>query len=90
MADPGALPFADLLDVVCPVSIVLGSGTITVAQCLSLQKHSVLPLQQSAGEDLQVVVNGTLIAKGEVVIVEDSTALRLTEIATQVGHEVAP
>jgi flagellar motor switch protein FliN/FliY len=71
-----------MFDVVCPVSVVLGHGAITVAQVLALQRQCVLPLTQSAGEDLQVTINGTLIARGEVVIVEDSTALRLTEIVT--------
>ncbi len=85
--DEPAAAFAGLMDVVCPVSVVLGNGKITVAQCLSLQRHSVLPLRQSAGEDLQVTVNGTLIARGEIVIVEDSTALRVTEIATAVRSE---
>lgn len=74
-------PFKDLLDVVCGLSVVLGTGTVTVRRCLSLQRHSVLRLVQSAGEDLQVKVNGVTIAKGEVVIIEDSTAIRVTEIS---------
>jgi flagellar motor switch/type III secretory pathway protein FliN len=41
---------------------------------------SVIPLKQSAGEDLQVVINGVTIASGEVVIVDDSTSIRVTEI----------
>jgi flagellar motor switch protein FliN len=73
-------PFGDLLDVACDLSVVLGTGTVTVRRCLGLQRHSVLRLEQSAGEDLQVMVNGVVIAKGEVVIVEDSTAIRVTEI----------
>jgi flagellar motor switch protein FliN/FliY len=73
-------PFGELADVVCGVAVVLGSGTVTVRRCLGLQRHSVLRLEQSAGEDLQVQVNGVTIAKGEVVIVEDSTAIRVTEI----------
>ena len=40
-----------------------------------------LRLRQSAGEDLQVLANGVLVARGEVVVVEDSTAVRVTEIA---------
>jgi flagellar motor switch protein FliN len=73
-------PFGDLLDLVCGLSVVLGTGTVTVRRCLSLQRHSVLRLEQSAGEDLQVKVNGVMVARGEVVIVEDSTAIRVTEI----------
>lgn len=68
------------MDVICSVSVVLGTGTVTVRRCLSLQRQSVLRLEQSAGEDLMVMVNGVPVARGEVVIVEDSTAIRVTDI----------
>jgi flagellar motor switch protein FliN len=80
-------PFGDLLDVVCDLSVVLGTGTVTVRRCLGLQRHSVIRLEQSAGEDLQVKVNGVTIARGEVVIVEDSTAIRVTEIPQPTNAE---
>jgi len=73
-------PFAPLLDLVCSLTVILGVGTVSVRRCLALQRNSVLRLDQSAGEDLQVKVNGVTVAKGEVVIVEDSTAIRITEI----------
>jgi flagellar motor switch protein FliN/FliY len=73
-------PFGALLDLVCDVSVVLGTGTVSVRRCLSLQRQSVLRLEQSAGEDLMVMVNGVPVARGEVVIVEDSTAIRVTDI----------
>ncbi len=76
----GTPPFPSLLDVICELSVTLGTGTVTVRRCLGLQRHSVLRLEQSAGEDLQVMVNGVTIARGEVVIVEDSTAIRISEI----------
>lgn len=69
-----------LRDVVCSVAVVLGTGTISVRHCLSLEHGSIIPLQQVAGSDLLVTVNGIALALGEVVIVEDSTALRLTDI----------
>jgi flagellar motor switch protein FliN len=79
---PGDVPpaFRGLLDIVCGVSVILGTGTITVRRCLGLRRNSLLRLDQSAGEDLQVNVNGVMVARGEVVIVEDSTAVRVTEI----------
>jgi flagellar motor switch protein FliN len=80
-------PFASLADIICNVWVLLGSGTVTVRRCLALQRQSVLRLSQSAGEDLQVVVNGSLLARGEVVIVEDSTAVRITDIPTTSGPE---
>ena len=67
-------------DVRCPVNVELGTGSITVRQCLALERSSVIRLQQSAGEDLTVSVRGIRLAKGEVVVVEDSTSIRLTEI----------
>lgn len=76
----GGRPFAGLLDVTCPVSVVLGTGVISVRACLALARNSVVRLRQSAGEDLQVFVGRVPIARGEVVIVEDSTAIRLTEM----------
>jgi flagellar motor switch protein FliN/FliY len=75
-----AVDLGRLRDVVCNVDVVLGTGSITVRQCLALKDGSIIALEQSAGSDLQVVVNGIPIALGEVVIVEDSTAIRLTEI----------
>jgi flagellar motor switch protein FliN/FliY len=87
--DPGP-PFAGLLDVGCPISVVLGTGTISVRRCVALSRDSVLRLAQPAGEDLQVFVGGVLVARGEVVIVDDSTAVRLTEIARSSGAEVCP
>ena len=75
-----AVDLGRLGDVVCRVEVVLGTGSISVRRCLALEDGSVIPLEQVAGSDLKVVVNGVPIALGEVVIVEDSTAIRLTDI----------
>ena len=72
--------YAALFDVRCPVSVHLGIGAISVRECLALDVNSVLSLEQSAGEDLALLVNGVALARGEVVIIEDSAALRITEI----------
>jgi flagellar motor switch protein FliN/FliY len=60
--------------------VVLGSGTMTVRQLLALQRDSIVCLTQSAGEDLGLFVNGVLIARGEVAIIDTTTAIRLTEL----------
>lgn len=86
-ADAAGSPFTGLGDIVCDVWVLLGTGMVSVRRCLALQRQSVLRLQQSAGEDLQVLVNGSLVARGEVVIVEDSTALRVTDIPNAGGGE---
>ena len=71
---------APLNDVVCQVNVVLGSSTLSVRECLRLRRNSIIRLAETAGEDMQVVVNGIAIAAGEVVIIDDSTAIRLTDI----------
>jgi flagellar motor switch protein FliN/FliY len=76
--------------VTCGVDIVLGTGTMRMRECLNLRKHAVIPLQQAAGADLRVLVNGVAIAQGEVVIVDDSTAIRITEIVQPSGGDATP
>jgi flagellar motor switch protein FliN len=80
-------PFAPLHDVGCRVDVVLGTASMTVRQCLSLQRDSLIRLSQSAGNDLQVVVNGIGIAQGEVVIIDNSTAVRITDIVAPPSNE---
>lgn len=79
-----------LQEVRCDVQIVLGTGSMTVRECLQLQRHSVLRLRQAAGSDLQVTVNGVAVALGEVVIVDDSTAIRITEIVSPSSRDGRP
>ena len=76
-----------LADVTCGVSVQLGSGRVSVRRLLAFERNTVLRLIQAAGEDLQVVVNGVPIATGEIVIVDDSTALRVTQIAAPAADE---
>ena len=72
--------FATLSDVTCEVAVVLGTGRMSVRECLYLKAKTVIPLEQPAGSDLHVRINGVLIAHGEVAIVDDSTNIRLTSI----------
>ena len=80
-------PYAWMLDVVCRVDVVLGTGSITVRDCLKLQRASVIRLKQLAGSDLEVQIHGVPAAKGEVVIIEDGTAIRLTDVIPPPGVE---
>lgn len=80
-------PFEGLLDIRCPVSVILGQGRISVRQCLALAPKSLVPLKQPAGEDLQVFAGRVAIARGEVVIMEDSAAIRLTEMVRPAAPE---
>jgi len=69
-----------LSDVVCRVDVLLGTATVSVRECLRWKRNSVVRLQQVAGADMQIEVNGVPVATAEVVIVDDSTAVRITEI----------
>ena len=86
--EAAADPLAPLHDVTCRVDVVLGSATMTVRECLMLQRDSLICLAQSAGADLQVVVNGISVALGEVVIIDNSTAVRITDILAPPSNEV--
>lgn len=87
-ASPLAAVFAPMLDVRLPIEVILGTATLSVRGCLSLERNSVVMLAQAAGADLQVASNGIILARGEVVIVEDSTAIRVTEIEGQGALEL--
>jgi flagellar motor switch protein FliN len=83
---PDGIP--PLYDVMCSVDVVLGTASMTVRECLNMRRHTVIRLNQSAGGDMQVVVNGVAIANGEVVIIDNSTALRVTDILPPPSSEV--
>lgn len=77
---PQPTPFPGLMDVRMPVAIRLGSGRITVSDCLGLRPQSIVRLHQSVGQDLDLTVNGEVIATGEVAIIDDATSIRLTDV----------
>lgn len=77
-----------LHDVVCTVDVVLGSASMSVRDCLRLQPDTIVRLSQSAGEDLIVQINGVSVARAEVMIVEDSTAVRVTDIVPPPSSEI--
>ena len=85
--DINADPFALFRDVVCPVEVVLGTGSLSLRRCLGLERGSVVRLQQSAGEDLTVSVRGVSIAQAEVVIIDETIAVRVTHLAGPIGRE---
>jgi flagellar motor switch protein FliN/FliY len=79
--------FALFRDVSCRVDVVLGVGHISLRRCLALERGSVVRLHQSAGEDLQVMVNGVRIAHAEVVIIDETVGVRLTHFAGAISRE---
>ena len=62
------------------ISIVLGKAVMPVTQLLKLGKGSVIELDRKVGDPVDVFVNGRIVAKGEVVIVNDKIGVTLTEI----------
>ena len=74
-------------DVECQVDFVIGTGRLKVRDCLRLERQSIVALDQSGGADLELRVHGVPIAMGEVVIMDDVTALRLTRITPPAGLE---
>ena len=71
-----------ILDIPVQIAVELGRTKITIKNLLQLAHGSVVELDAMAGEPMDVLVNGTLIAQGEVVVVNDKFGIRLTDIIT--------
>ena len=69
-----------VFDVPVNISAVLGKSHMSVAQLLKLNKGSVLELDRKVGEAIDIFVNNRLIARGEVVVVDDRLGVTMTEI----------
>ena len=69
-----------ILDVPVTVSMEIGRTQINISELLQLNQGSIIELDRLAGEPMDVLVNGTLIAHGEVVVVNDKFGLRLTDV----------
>lgn len=71
-----------ILDIPVTLSVELGRTRIAIKDLLQLAHGSVVELEGMAGEPMDVLVNGTLIAQGEVVVVNERFGIRLTDIIT--------
>jgi flagellar motor switch protein FliN len=72
-----------ILRIPITLQVVLGSATMPVANLLKLGRGAVVPLDHRVGEPVDVIVNGRIVARGEVVVVEDDTSrfgVSLTEV----------
>jgi flagellar motor switch protein FliN/FliY len=69
-----------ILDIPLEVSVELGRAKILISDLLQLGQGSVIELTKLAGEPLEVLVNQKLVARGEVVVVNDKLGVRLTDI----------
>jgi flagellar motor switch protein FliN len=73
-----------ILDIPVTISMEVGRSHISIRNLLQLNQGSVVELDRVAGEALDVLVNGTLIAHGEVVVVNDKFGIRLTDVISQI------
>jgi len=76
----GEVQLDAILDVPVTISMEIGRTQISIRNLLQLNQGSVVELDRLAGEPMDVLVNGTLIAKGEVVVVNEKFGIRLTDI----------
>jgi flagellar motor switch protein FliN/FliY len=79
-ADKTAADLAPVFGVPVHISAVLGRANLSVAQLLQLGQGSVLELDRKVGEAIDIYVNNRLVARGEVVIVDDRLGVTMTEI----------
>jgi flagellar motor switch protein FliN/FliY len=78
--EKSAHDLAPVFDVPVNISAVLGKAHMSVAQLLKLSRGSVLELDRKVGEAIDIFVNNRLVARGEVVVVEDRLGVTMTEI----------
>ncbi|MGL4615255.1 MAG: flagellar motor switch protein FliN [Shewanella sp.] len=83
MSKAEAAKLDTILDIPVTISMEVGRSYISIRNLLQLNQGSVVELDRVAGEPLDVMVNGTLIAHGEVVVVNDKFGIRLTDVISQ-------
>ncbi len=72
-----------ILDVPVTLSLEVGRAQMSVGDLLRLNQGAIVELNRKAGDPLDVLVNGALVARGEIVVVNDKFGIRLTEVASQ-------
>lgn len=72
-----------ILDIPVTIAMEIGRSRISIRHLLQLNQGSVVELDRLAGEPLDVLVNGTLIAHGEVVVVNEKYGIRMTDVVSQ-------
>lgn len=75
-----SLPVAPLMDVNLKISVILGETEMSLGDLLKLGEGSIIELNNSTGEPIQILVNNRLYAKGDIVVVEDVFGVRISEI----------
>ena len=83
ISEEEAAKLDSIMDIPVTISMEVGRSFISIRNLLQLNQGSVVELDRVAGEPLDVMVNGTLIAHGEVVVVNDKFGIRLTDVISQ-------
>src|SRR3954471_2669899 len=86
--EPGELE--RLTDVTVEGSVEIGRTRMTLGDALALGPGSVVGLNRMAGEPVDLLVNGRVIARGEVVVIDEEFGLRVTDVAAPRGAELPP
>ncbi|MDR2876551.1 MAG: flagellar motor switch protein FliN [Chromatiales bacterium] len=81
-ANLGANGLDMILDIPVTVAVEIGRTTISISNLLKLNPGSVVELDRFAGEPMDITVNGTLVARGEVVVVNEKFGIRLTDVVS--------
>lgn len=76
----GSLTLDAVQDIPVQISVVLGKTTLQVSQLLKLGRGAVVELNKKVGEPVDIYINTRLVARGEVVVVEDRVGVTMTEI----------
>jgi flagellar motor switch protein FliN len=74
---------AHVADVPIDVEVELDRKVLTIAQILELEQESVIRMKRSAGDNIDILVGGTLIGYGEIVIIEDTVGVRITDFVLE-------
>jgi flagellar motor switch protein FliN/FliY len=88
-AQAGAAPLDALLDMALPVIIEIGRAQMTIQDVLQLGAGSVIPLDRMVGEPVDIYVSDRRLAQGEVVVMGDHFAVRVTRVLPAQGGEAA-
>jgi flagellar motor switch protein FliN/FliY len=72
----------NLLDIPVEISVEIGRTKMAIGELLSLSKGSIIELDKVAGESVDIYVNGKLLGKGEIVVVNERLGVRIMDIAT--------
>ncbi len=86
-SDGGHAGFDRVQDISLEITVELGRTRLLIKDILDLTSGSIIELEKIAGEPVDLLANGLLIARGEVVVVEDSFGVRVTQVITAGGRQ---